>query len=302
MVFFPFLAILALAWVTTATPVVRTVFGPTSYEPATDLPVDWHLLSQAAGMAQQTICDQNTIGMEIGDAKLLWSQWLGIVNQRVNVFHSKSLGVSVAFESTTGSLFSILHDADFFLTKPVGPLAPALNDHAWIDQGFQGAYLDIAEPTFAQVKKAMKDYNETRVSIVGHSLGAAMALLAAMDYDHRLKHGVHHCFAFGLPRTGNAAFAKQVDDQLLGKFYYVVNGKDWVPHMPSREWGYQHPSGQIWINPPNTAHWAFYPGQENHYGANSVEPIWTFEDHHGVYFHTGLGHGPGKCPAEVNAA
>ena len=70
--------------------------------------------------------------------------------------------------------------------------------------------------------------------------------------------------------------------------------KDW-----GRELGFQHPSGQVWINPVNSDNWKFYPGQENHFGANTVDPIWTFDDHHGYYFGTGVGHGPGTCPASV---
>lgn len=34
--------------------------------------------------------------------------------------------------------------------------------------------------------------------------------------------------------------------------------------------GFQHPSGQVWINPANTTNWAYYPGQENVHGADTV--------------------------------
>lgn len=70
----------------------------------------------------------------------------------------------------------------------------------------------------------------------------------------------------GQPRDGNPVFANAVDSLLANKFSYVVNGRDFVPHLPPRIAGFQHPSGQVWINPANTTGWLFYPGQENVHG------------------------------------
>ncbi|WFD27638.1 hypothetical protein MNAN1_002639 [Malassezia nana] len=289
--------------VVSAKPVRRINYGPVSYEKPKDLPINWYELSLAAGLATQTYCgDSDNYGMKIGEAEVLWSKYLGVINQRVNLYYTPTLGVTVAFEGTTPSLISILHDANLVLADPKGHLKEALEGGAQIHAGFQDAYLSVAESTIEQVYYYMRVKNDNRVTTTGHSLGAAMALLAAMDYNKRLDHGVHRSLVFGLPRVGNPEFADSVDKQIGGKFYYAVNGGDWVPHVPFRDWNYQHPSGQVWINPANSDSWKFYPGEENHWGANTVDLSFTnLTDHHGYYFHTAVGeHVVATCPATVN--
>jgi hypothetical protein len=82
-----------------------------------------------------------------------------------------------------------------------------------------------------------------------------------------------HSPSVGLPRTGNPTFANAVDSILPKKFSYVVSGRDFVPHVPPRAAGFQHPSGQVWINPANTTNWKFYPGQENIYGEHRPDSL-----------------------------
>ncbi|KOS16074.1 putative secretory lipase (family 3) [Malassezia pachydermatis] len=106
----------------------------------------------------------------------------------------------------------------------------------------------MTEDTWHHVQFAMQTY----------ALGAALGILVAMDYRYRLEKSMDRVMDFGLPRIGNPVFADDVDKRLYNKVYYVVNGHDWVPHMPPRELDLQHPSGQIWMNPPKSTHWAFY--------------------------------------------
>lgn len=285
----------------TAVPTKEHVNATSAHAHRRNLPEDWHLLGQAAGLSQQTYCFFQKYNQSVGDSELLYEYGDGNVKQRAAVFKSKSLGIAVAFEGTEPtSILSILHDANFELVNPDKELKTVFPQGVKVFKGFQEAYLDVASPILSKVKEYMAKYNESRVTVTGHSLGAAMALLASAHYAEELKQGVYRAFAFGLPRTGNPAFANAIDSKVGGKFYYVVNGKDWVPHMVPRDWGFQHPSGQIWIYPASSTNWSFYPGQENVHGANSIQPKWTFDDHHGNYFHTALGHGAGKCPAEVN--
>lgn len=262
--------------------------------------MDWHLLSQAAALTQQTYCFFQPHGQKVGDSTLLYEYGDGNVKQRAAIFKSDSLGMAVAFEGTEPlSILSILHDVESIQIPVPDVLEKALPLGSKVFFGFIDAYQAVARPVFDNLKRLMKEHNEERVTVIGYSLGGAMATLAAAEYQYLLPNGVRHVFTFGLPRVGNPTFATGIDKLLKGKFYYVVNGRDWVPHMPPRDGAFSHPSGQIWINPSGSSNWAFYPGQENKYGANSVKPIWTLDDHINYYFHTGLGPGVGKCPAKV---
>ena len=97
------------------------------------------------------------------------------------------------------------------------------------------------------------------MSATGYLLGAAMALIAAGYYNHVLDQGLHKALVFGLRRLGNLKFANFIDQTLKGKYYYITNGRDPIPHVPPRLFGYQHPSDQVWISPKNTRELALSP-------------------------------------------
>lgn len=251
------------------------------------LPFSTFAYSQAAGLCQQTYCADVAIGQQVGDAKLLFTTGDGDAIQRVNIYYSATLGVTVAYQGTNiSSLTSALHDVDYALISPDPRLG--LPAGAQVDSGFQAAWLASYLSVSNALEQLRGQYAGARLTVVGHSLGAAQALLAGLALQHLYGvDGVITCkcipspntvptsgttlktlsplsfLAVGLPRTGNAIFADAVDSVLAEKFSYVVNGRDWVPHTPFPFLGYQHPSGQVWINPANTTNWAFYPGQEN---------------------------------------
>ncbi|RCN25095.1 triacylglycerol lipase [Ancylostoma caninum] len=76
-------------------------------------------------------------------------------------------------------------------------------------------------------------YSNYMVTFTGHSLGGALAAVAAartvaegLRPGHQLT-----VYTFGEPRVGNVDFAKSFDE-LIPNSYRVVFGKDIVPHMP----------------------------------------------------------------------
>lgn len=272
-----------------------------------DAPVPFHCdekaFSLAAALVQNTYCSRIRIGEHVGDAKLLWRAGDGNWLQKALVYHSPSLGVALALEGTNGSsLWSTARDLEYPLVDPDRRYKHAVPHGAKVFYGFQAAYIDLADRVKAHVEKALKQYNETRVTVIGHSLGAAMGLIAACHLEATLKHGVHRVLLFGLPRTGNPQFASYVDQTFGDRFHFIVNGRDWVPHIPDRIFGYQHPSNLVWINPANSTNYTLYQGQENVHGINKV-PIWKWNghDHTGIYFQTLIGgdqYHP-HCPARV---
>jgi hypothetical protein len=76
--------------------------------------------------------------------------------------------------------------------------------------------------------------------VTGHSLGAAMAVLAAgrIFQDRSVAEKVRGVYTFGQPMVGDAEFAEICKDVGLAKMLYRhVNSADVVPHLPPRSFG-----------------------------------------------------------------
>ena len=78
-----------------------------------------------------------------------------------------------------------------------------------------------------------------RIRITGHSLGAALATLCAVDLQYNFKNADIEVFLFGSPRVGNTAFAKSYNKRVF-KTLRVTNGNDIVTKLPPKLFGYRH--------------------------------------------------------------
>lgn len=102
-------------------------------------------------------------------------------------------------------------------------------EHPWgrVHAGFKGG-IDIAEPhihAFEQVAKEAK-----HVWVTGHSLGGALAVLAAA----RLRqHGLNpFTYTYGQPRPGLGGFRDRFESEMPGRLIRFVNQADIVPRVP----------------------------------------------------------------------
>lgn len=87
----------------------------------------------------------------------------------------------------------------------------------------------------------------SRVTVVGHSLGGAMAILCAADIERNMhKKNVDVC-TFGGPRTGKIDFRIHFNRE-IARCYRVVNALDIVPHVPSVITGWNHVGHEIDVN------------------------------------------------------
>ncbi|HET6377076.1 MAG TPA: lipase family protein [Methylocella sp.] len=78
-----------------------------------------------------------------------------------------------------------------------------------------------------------------RIFLTGHSLGGALAVLAA---DRILKAGgrVDAVYTFGMPRPGTKEFAAAYNERIGGRTYRLVYGCDLVPALPPPALGFRH--------------------------------------------------------------
>ena len=89
----------------------------------------------------------------------------------------------------------------------------------------------IWEPLFAAVDQALKT-KERPLWVTGHSLGGALALLAAWRFQRNFL-AVHEIITFGAPMIGNDTAAKAFEQEFSGKIFRYVDLEDLVPHLPS---------------------------------------------------------------------
>ena len=127
----------------------------------------------------------------------------------------------------------LLTDAVNLLMVPEGRLGTdlaAAGVGARFHQGFVNAIAEIWEPVYGTVERELANLDRP-LWITGHSLGGALALLAAWLF-HRKMISVHQIYTFGGPMIGNVDAAQAIDREFKGKIFRFVNGPDPVPRLP----------------------------------------------------------------------
>jgi len=121
---------------------------------------------------------------------------------------------------------------------------PSLRGHLWlgtrplVHKGFLGTWEceGFKEQVLNRVQAILVgdgfDKSRLRVLVSGHSLGGAMAVLAANDIRRHCKVPAEQlsCYTFGCPHVGNHPFAEE-HDKAVPDTWHVVNDVDPVPRM-----------------------------------------------------------------------
>ena len=108
--------------------------------------------------------------------------------------------------------------------------------HPCVHNGFWRAYAGVRPKLLAAVARALDGEPLCRVLCCGHSLGGALAQVAAADLathclPQRRKQTRLSCYTFGSPRVGNHIWARTFD-ALVPDAYRVVADGDVVPAVP----------------------------------------------------------------------
>jgi hypothetical protein len=148
--------------------------------------------------------------------------------------------------------------AEWFKTDAYAIKTSAFEPGMEVHKGFHDAINAIWQPKATIAKpedegiramlKAELASASRPVWITGHSLGGAMAVLAAAFcvFDRDLKATVGGLYTYGQPRVGNSKFAEWLDRSLKGKFFRVVNNNDVVTRVPSLN--YDHAGTQKYFD------------------------------------------------------
>ncbi|MEO8368503.1 MAG: lipase family protein [Candidatus Solibacter sp.] len=135
-----------------------------------------------------------------------------------------------------------IDDADLFLVpemdhRPEGGASRfVLGLPALVHQGFKRAL----DRVWADVRTCVMDYRQrhpgAEICFTGHSLGAAMAVLASS----RFADGNISVYTFGCPRVGDRRFCDRVVASPLKRMLRFVNLNDSVAHVPLQSVFYRH--------------------------------------------------------------
>jgi triacylglycerol lipase len=137
--------------------------------------------------------------------------------------------VVVAFRGTEpGKLKDWMSDLDTqFCDGPFGK----------VHNGFRMALSHVWDE-LNQCVAEFQDHGQS-LWVTGHSLGAALATLAAAHWREADK-PVHGLYIFGAPRVGDRVFERTFDQDFGARNFRFVNNADLVTRVPLRTMGFSH--------------------------------------------------------------
>ena len=144
----------------------------------------------------------------------------------------------LAFRGTEQKLEDWMTDADMNLTD-----GPGGKVHDGFHRALKNVWLDI--------RKALDEFrgNGQSIWITGHSLGAALATLAAATLgDDKEDIPVNGIYTFGQPRVGDRTFARNYNQDFSQIAFRFVNNNDVVTRVPPRTFGYRHVGRFLYID------------------------------------------------------
>lgn len=115
---------------------------------------------------------------------------------------------------------------------------------AKVHEGFLLAWQSVRTKTFDAVRALRSRYPNHKLAITGHSMGGALAVLAATDLSHNGV-TVNEVYTYGAPRVGNSVFSQYFKGK-ISESYRIVNRDDIVPHVPTKFMGFLHTSSERW--------------------------------------------------------
>ena len=158
--------------------------------------------------------------------------------------------VAVAFRGSA-QYFDYWIDLQEYRTAPYPSCSECL-----VHSGFLSAWNDVQAEVLVGVRDALRAQPGSRLVIAGHSLGGAVAIMAALHVaaaDGAKPPSA--VFTFGEPRVGNGAFAVYYDGASRSwPTWRVTHARDIVPHLTPRNvfvphlLDYAHHTREVWYS------------------------------------------------------
>jgi len=155
--------------------------------------------------------------------------------------------IMISFRGSVTRLNWILN-FDFFKTD-----AYPHCDGCRVHSGFYRMWTAVEARVTAAVKRLVAAHPSAKIYLVGHSLGGAMAALAAAHLTYSQNLTVSAVWTYGEPRAGNDAFRRFYNQQAHVS-WRVTHWKDPVPHLPLMAMGFRHISTEVFYSENSSAY------------------------------------------------
>lgn len=137
-------------------------------------------------------------------------------------------------------------------------------------RGFMEAYFSVRDQLQAEVSK----YPESALMVTGHSLGGAIATIAALDLQYNITQHTEQpleLYTFGAPRVGNPALVNSFR-QRVPQSHRFVYGWDVITRVPRLWQGYEHVPEEYRLG--NRWSWKILSRRiRDHYISNYIEAL-----------------------------
>jgi len=194
--------------------------------------------------------------------------------------------IEVVFRGTQpSSLQNWITDLDFAPHSKTYPDYPKAKVHS----GFLDAYDAVKISVRSAVQYLVNTTKTPKVIFTGHSLGAALATLAAVDLAPILiKQNIpFYVYNYGSPRVGNQVFSDYYKS-LVPYTMRITNRADIVPHLPMKDMGFYHVAQEVWWNSATHYNLCDLTGEDKK--CCDSEKLWSIPDHLN-YLHINLDQG-----------
>ncbi|KAJ5159960.1 uncharacterized protein N7482_006964 [Penicillium canariense] len=182
-------------------------------------------------------------------------------------------------------------DAAFLYTDP------SLCDGCEGDLGFWSSWALVRDDMIKNLNGAVDANPDYDLAVVGHSLGAGVATLAAADLRGRGYPSIK-LYAYASPRVANIPLATYITAQ--SNNYRFTHTDDPVPKLPLLAMGYVHISPEYYITAPNNASVSanqvtVLEGEVNFNGntGTGIPLLTSFPAHHWYFEEADACNGPG---------
>ena len=117
---------------------------------------------------------------------------------------SDEIGIVVSFRGSDNAV-NWIKDFEALVLSPENDIYSKCKD-CRVHEGFYKSWVSVAESVISKIRDLRVIHSKAEIYVTGHSLGAAMAALAAVHLYYGENMPVRYVYTYGQPRVGNAAF------------------------------------------------------------------------------------------------